>query len=166
MNILWIDYVILGIILISMIISLFRGFVREALSLVGWGVAIFVAFRFMHPMAIFIKPYFTSLPDSILSVMAFSSLLILTLIVSALIINLIAKLVEHSGLSGTDRVIGLLFGLARGVLLIGIMVLLAGFTAVPQDEWWKQSIFLSHFQQLAMILASFLPSDMASKVHF
>ena len=104
--------------------------------------------------------------SSYLNLLAFSILLVLTLIVSALLNNLIAKLVEKTGLSGTDRAIGMLFGIARGVVLVGVLVLLAGFTMVPQDLWWKQSLFLVHFQQLAVTLSGFLPPDLAMKIHY
>ncbi len=166
MQLFWADYIILAIILISMVISLLRGFVKEALSLAGWVLAVVIGFTYMDRLAIILQPKLSSLPASILAVIAFSILLILTLIVVALINNLIAKLVEKTGLTGTDRAIGMLFGIARGVVLVGILILLAGFTAVPQDAWWKESLLIGHFQQFAMILAGFLPDDMISKIHY
>jgi len=78
----------------------------------------------------------------------------------------VSKLVEKTGLTGTDRSIGMLFGIARGIVLVGILVLLAGFTAVPQDPWWKQSLLISHFQQIADILAGFLPDDIAGRLRY
>ncbi|MFK5985837.1 MAG: CvpA family protein [Pseudomonadota bacterium] len=166
MNLIWVDYFILVIIFISMIISLLRGFVREALSLAGWIVSIFIAFAYMNQLALLIQPKLSSLPASVLNLLAFSILLVIALIVAGLLNNLIAKLVDKTGLSGTDRAIGMLFGIARGMVLIGVLVLLAGFTMVPQDLWWKQSLFLVHFQQLAVTLSGFLPSDLAMKIHY
>jgi membrane protein required for colicin V production len=166
MNLIWVDYLIIIIIFISMIISLMRGFVREALSLVGWIVAVVIGFMYMNPLALILQPKLSSLPASVLNILAFSILLVLTLVIAALVNNLIAKLVEKTGLTGTDRAIGMLFGIARGIVLVGVLVLLAGFTMVPQDVWWKQSLFLVHFQQLAVTLSGFLPTDLAIKIHY
>jgi len=166
MDLIWVDYFILLVILISMIISLLRGFVREALSLAGWVVAIVIAFFYMNQLALILQPKLSSLPASILNMLSFSILLVITLIVAALFNNLIAKLVDKTGLTGTDRAIGMLFGILRGGVLVGVLVLLAGFTMVPQDLWWKQSLFLPHFQQMAVMLSGFLPPDIAIKIHY
>lgn len=166
MNLIWVDYLIITIIFISMIISLLRGFVKEALSLAGWITAIFIGFVYMNQLALLLQPKLSSLPPSILNLLAFSVLLILSLIVAGLLNNLIANLVKKTGLTGTDRAVGMLFGILRGMILVGVLVLLAGFTMIPQDIWWKQSLFLIHFQQLAVTLSSFLPADLAMKIHY
>ncbi len=148
-----------------MVISLLRGFVRESLALAGWILAMWVSFLYMNPMAIFLDPYL-SLPPSLLSLVSFALLFILTLIIAALVSNLIATLVDRTGLSGTDRAIGMLFGIARGIIIVGILILLAGFTLVPQDPWWKDSVLIPHFQQLAIMMKEFLPSHIAAKIHY
>jgi membrane protein required for colicin V production len=148
-----------------MAISLIRGFVREALALAGWFIAIWVSFYYMDKMAALLSPRL-DLPASILSLVAFVILFILTLILAALVTNLIAALVDQTGLSGTDRTIGMLFGIARGIIIVGILVLLAGFTLVPQDIWWKESVLIVHFQHLALALREFLPPDVAAKIHY
>jgi membrane protein required for colicin V production len=164
-SLIWPDYIIIVIIAVSTVISLLRGFVRESLALAGWILAVWVSLMFMSQMAIFINPYL-NLPPSILSLVSFALLFILTLIVSALVTNLVAKLVDQTGLSGTDRSIGMLFGIARGIIIVGILVLLAGFTLVPQDPWWKESVLISHFQQLAVFMKDFLPPHIAAKLHY
>ena len=165
MSLIWPDYIIIVIIAVSTVISLLRGFVRESLALAGWILAIWISFLYMHPMAIFIDPYL-NLPPSILSLVSFALLFILTLIIAALVSNLIVALVDKTGLSGTDRAIGMLFGIARGIIIVGILILLAGFTLVPQDPWWKESVLIPHFQQLAVIMKEFLPPHIAAKLHY
>lgn len=165
MSLIWPDYIIIAIIAISAVISLLRGFLRESLALAGWILAIWVSMMYMHPMAVFINPYL-NLPPSILAIVSFSILFVITLILVALVSNLGAKLVDKTGLSGTDRAIGMLFGIARGILLGGILVLLAGFTMVPQDPWWKESVLIPHFQQLAVLMQEFLPPHIAAKIHY
>ena len=165
MSLIWPDYIIIVIIAVSAVISLLRGFVRESLALAGWILAVWISMFYMHPMAIFIDQYL-NLPPSILSLVSFALLFILTLIITALVSNLIAKLVDKTGLSGTDRAIGMLFGIARGIIIVGIIVLLAGFTLVPQDPWWKESVLIPHFQQIAVMMKEFLPSHIAAKIHY
>ncbi len=165
MSLIWPDYIIITIIAVSTVISLLRGFVRESLALAGWILAVWVSMLYMHPMALFISPYL-NLPPSILSLVSFSILFILTLIIAALVSNLIGTLVEKTGLSGTDRAIGMLFGIARGIIIVGILILLAGFTLVPQDPWWKESVLIPHFQELAVMMKEFLPPHIAAKLHY
>ena len=165
MSLIWPDYIIITIIAVSTVISLLRGFVRESLALAGWILAIWVSMIYMHQMAIFITPYL-DVPPSILSLISFIILFIITLILAALVSNLGANLVDQTGLSGTDRAIGMLFGIARGILIVGVLVLLAGFTMIPQDPWWKESVLISHFQQLAVQMKAFLPSHIAAKLHY
>ncbi len=165
MSLIWPDYIIITIIAVSTVISLLRGFVRESLALAGWILAIWVSMMYMHQMAIFITPYI-NVPPSILSLISFMILFVITLILAALVTNLGANLVDKTGLSGTDRAIGMLFGIARGILIVGVLVLLAGFTMIPQDPWWKESVLISHFQQLAVQMKAFLPSHIAAKLHY
>jgi membrane protein required for colicin V production len=147
------------------VISLLRGFVRESLALAGWILAVWVSLFYMSSMAVFIAPYL-NLPPSILSLVSFAILFVVTLIIAALVSNLVATLVDKTGLSGTDRAIGMLFGIARGILIVGVLILLAGFTLVPQDPWWKESVLISHFQQLALMMKEFLPPHIAAKLHY
>ncbi len=165
MSLIWPDYIIIVIISISTVISLLRGFVRESLALAGWILAVWVSFAYMHPMAIVIQPYL-NLPPSILALVAFVLLFIMTLIIGALVTNMVGQLVDKTGLSGTDRAIGMLFGIARGIIIVGIIVLLAGFTLVPQDPWWQESALISHFQQLAVLMMDLLPPEIAAKIHY
>ena len=165
MSLIWPDYIIIVIIAVSTVISLLRGFVRESLALAGWILAIWVGMMYMHQMAIFINPYL-NLPPSILALVSFVILFLIALILAALVSNLGAKLVDKTGLSGTDRAIGMLFGIARGILIVGVLVLLAGFTMVPQDPWWKESVLITHFQQLALMMKEFLPTHIAAKLHY
>ncbi len=159
----WIDFVILGIIGLSAIISLMRGFVREALSLAVWVLAFWVAWTFFRKLALQLD-WFT-VPSVRLGA-AFLILFIATLMVGALVNYLMGQLVDKTGLSGTDRLIGILFGAARGAILVAILVLLAGLTPFPNDPWWKESQLIGYFQELAVWLKQLLPADIGEKFKF
>jgi membrane protein required for colicin V production len=160
----WVDYGIVGIIGLSALISLMRGFVREALSLAGWILALWVALTFTRELAERL-PLSVSVPSVRLAA-AFLALFLAALLLTALVNFLAVQLVEKTGLSGTDRMLGVLFGVARGVVIVAILVLLAGFTALPRDPWWGGSLLLPEFQQLALWIRGFLPPDIAAQIRY
>ncbi|CAN5666559.1 CvpA family protein [soil metagenome] len=160
----WVDYAILAIIGLSALISIWRGLIREVLSLLAWILAILVAVTFMRPLADLLTPYI-SVPSARL-IIAFMALFIATLLCGALINFIIGKLVMSSGLSGTDRVLGIVFGIARGALVVGVLVLMARLTPLPQDPWWEQSVLLGRFEAMALWLRSYLPPEVAAYFTF
>jgi len=155
----WFDYGVLVVIGISALISLTRGFVREALALAAWVVSIWVAVSFSKPLAVMLEPFIST--PSIRMVAAFLLLFAGTLLAVSVINMLAVKVVKSSGLTGTDRAIGMVFGIVRGVFIVAVLVFLAGLTPLPQDAWWSESLFMPHFQELALWLRDFLPADAA-----
>ena len=133
----WIDYSIIGIILISAVIGLFRGFIKESFSLAIWAVAIWIGLTFSRSFSVFID--FIKSPSARI-IVAFVILFIITLILGALISYLLGELVKKTGLSGSDRFAGMIFGIARGLIVVSIIVMLAGLTPLPEDPWWKESV--------------------------
>ena len=160
---LWIDYVIIGIIALSAIISIVRGFVKEVLSLVAWILAFWVALTFSPQFYVLLSDYISTQSISLFT--AFSGLFIVTLILSALVNNLIAAIVVKTGLSGTDRMLGVLFGLLRGVAIVTLLVLLAAATPMPNDAWWQNAVLIEHFEKLAIWVRQFLPDGLAQYVN-
>lgn len=160
----WIDIAILVIIAVSALISFIRGFIREALSLLGWLAAFGVAFYFSGSVAAWLTPHIDG--PTLRLVMSFLALFIGTLVVAGLVNLLITKLIKMTGLTGTDRMIGVLFGIARGCLVVLALVLVAGFTTLPQDGWWKESMFLDYFEHAALWVKHFLPADIAGRIRY
>jgi membrane protein required for colicin V production len=157
----WVDYTIIGIIAVSAVISIARGFVREVLSLVAWVAAFWVALTFSHRAAEYAADYIHN--PSVREATAFVVLFLVTLIVIALVNYFIVQLVEKTGISGTDRFLGMIFGLARGVVIVALLVLLAGLTSVPKEPWWKESTLMEHFVSLAVWIRDYLPADVRDK---
>lgn len=158
----WVDISVLAIVFLSAVISVIRGFVREALSLAAWIAAFWVAFTFTDNMAVMLADHIET--PSLRLVAGFTILFLATLIIAALVNFLAVQLVVKTGLSGTDRMLGVIFGIARGVVIVGILVLLAGLTPIPQDPWWEASTLIPHFEALAILLRGLLPPDIAA--HF
>ena len=160
----WVDYILLGVIVISALLSLWRGFVTEAISLLSWIVGLWVAVVFFQDLAHLMKDWIDT--PSIRDVSAFAILFIGTVLVGGLVNYLAGQLVAKTGLTATDRVLGMLFGIARGIVIVAVLVLLAGLTALPQDPWWQEALLLQHFQDMALWLRSFLPANIAENIRF
>jgi membrane protein required for colicin V production len=157
---LWVDILIITIIVLSAVISLIRGFVQEALSLATWIAAFTLAWLFFRNLAVELIPWI-DVPSIRLGV-SFGLILIAVLIIGAIINHFMKVLVTSTGLTGTDRLIGIFFGVARGAVIIAILVLLAGLTPFPNDPWWHESRLIPYFQDMALWLKSYLPSDIAA----
>lgn len=138
-----IDYIIIGIIAFSILVSLLRGFVREVLSLGSWVVAFIVASQF-YP---YLAAYLTQIESMyIRNGTAIGILFVLTLIVGAIVNYVISQLVDKTGLSGTDRVLGAIFGLVRGALIVAaLLFFMDTFTNFEQTDWWKESQLIPYF---------------------
>lgn len=160
----WFDIAILVVILISSLISLVRGFVKESISLATWLLAGFIALSYHAVLAEMLSPYIES-PTLGLAV-AFAVLFIATLIVGAIINFMISQLVSKTGLSGTDKTLGVIFGAARGVLIVAMVVLFAGLTPIPSEPWWQESMMVEPFMKVALWIKDLLPADIAGRFTF
>ena len=160
----WFDIAILAVILISALISLVRGFVKESISLATWIIAGFIALSYYLVLADLLTPYIDS--PTIAQVVGFAVLFLSTLIVGAIINYMVSQLVTKTGLSGTDKTLGVVFGAARGVLIVAMIVLFAGLTPMPSEAWWQESLMVDHFLKVAVWIKDFMPQDVASRFTF
>jgi len=150
----WVDYAILAVVGISTLISLARGFVKEAISLVIWIGAFFIASSFYVNLASFL----TNISDPFLrNAASIAILFIATLVLGALINYIIGQLVSKTGLSGTDRVLGLAFGALRGVLIVSaILFFMDAFTPASSSPWWQSSVLIPEFKLIVVWFFEYL----------
>ena len=137
------DWILVAIIATSSVFGLLRGFVKELLSLASWVAAFFVARLFSFKLSNFMVDWIDQPQFRVIA--AFVILFAATLVVGALINNVFSRLVSATGLTGTDRLFGMVFGVVRGGLLVIVMVSLLSLTPVSNDEWWQSSLIIPHF---------------------
>ena len=151
----WIDWAIVGLLAASVLFGVLRGLVREVLALAGWIAGILLALRFAGPLGAGIP---LDLPAAVKAALAGAAILIGVVIAAALASWLIGKLLAAVKLSGLDRMLGALFGLLRGALIVLGVVLFAGRTTLAQQPPWRESKLLPHFEAAVRFAAPLLPS--------
>ncbi len=157
----WVDLIIVVIIIISALISVVRGFVKESISLASWVLAGFIALRYFAPLAELLEPYIES--PTIRTGTGFAILFVSSLIIGAIVNFMASQAVTKTGLSGTDKSLGVVFGAARGMLIVTMLVLLAGLTPMPSEPWWNDSSMIEFFSEMASWIKDILPQDIASR---
>ena len=160
----WFDLTLLFILLLSVIVSLFRGLIREVLSLLIWVGAFWLAWTFVDKGANWLQP-FIELPSA-RHLIAFVALFITSLIIGGLINYLVGRMIAKTGLGATDRFFGMFFGLARGMVAVTALLLFLQATPFSQDPWWGESKLQPHFSKLAEWVKAKMPEDLASYFSF
>lgn len=143
----WIDYVLVVILLVSAAVGLFRGLVREALSLLTWVLAIWCAWKF----AALIAPGFGNVVgDGAVRLWAARiAVLVTVLVLGWLGTWLISRLLDSTGLTGTDRLLGGLFGMARGAILAALVVIGMQSAGLDKTSWWGESKLIPYAAPIA-----------------
>ena len=155
----WADYAILAVLALSVLMGLWRGFIGEVLALVCWVLAFWTAWMFGPALADRFSASIST--PSVRVLLAYVVCFVTVLIAGAIVGFLMRKLVEGSGLSGSDRLLGMVFGLVRGFALVTLVVLLMGFTPFRRDPWWNQSRLLPDFEIGARWLADRMPAEVS-----
>lgn len=159
------DYSALAIVLLSVLLGWWRGLVYEILSLLSWLTAYFVALASVADIAPYMPDVLGS--DTVKAGAAFAALFLITLVLCGIAAWSLSKLAKSFGLDWrTDGVMGAMFGLLRGVLLVMVLVLVAGFTQLPQQAFWREAWLRVPLQSGALMLKEALPHDVAKTVHY
>ncbi|MGA9828310.1 MAG: CvpA family protein [Rhodanobacteraceae bacterium] len=149
----------MAVLLLSVLMGLVRGFVGEALALACWVVAFWLAWTFGPTLA---DQFSASISvPSVRLLIGYVICFVAVLIAGAIVGFLLRKLIAGSGLSGSDRLLGMVFGLVRGLALVTLVVFIVGFTPFQRDPWWHQSLLLPRFKGGAQWLGARLPADVA-----
>jgi membrane protein required for colicin V production len=152
------DYLILGVLAFSVLLGLFRGFVRESIALLAWLGGLWLAWRY----APLVEPLFRGALDAPASTYAARAVIVVAvLIVGWLLAAVLSYFLRHSALSVmVDRLLGMVFGVVRGAVVIAVVVLLAQFAHLEQTKWWKNSRLLPYAAECAGWIQTFAETGM------
>jgi membrane protein required for colicin V production len=160
----WLDYAVAGVLAVSLLIGVWRGLVREVISVLGWVIAFLAANLFAGPLG-------SSMPQAIPTpelrvAAAFVAVFVGALVLSSLAGLLLSKIVKSIGLGGVDRLLGAVFGAARGLLLVAAAAVFAGLTSAPRQAYWRDSASGPLLVQIALTLRPLLPQTLTERLRY
>ncbi|UTH73248.1 CvpA family protein [Chromobacterium sp. IIBBL 290-4] len=160
----WFDYIAIAIVAGSVLMALMRGLISEVMSLGSWLVAFWCAKQFGPTISDFLPG---SLPGEGLRMVAgFVLVFFLVWLGSALLRVLLTGLVDSVGLGLFNRMLGGVFGLARGLVLVTALVLIGGLSSLPQKPMWRNAVLAAPFEHMALSLRPWLPPTLANNLHY
>ena len=142
-----VDWAIIAVLGLSILLSLWRGFVREAVSLAGWIAAFVIANMFVGEMAVFLQQWIANVTGRYVA--AYALLFAGMLMVAGIAGKLSAQVVKVTGLTLLDRLLGTVFGFARGIIIVLVVVYVLRQLAPPQNLLWlDESQLMPHVDML------------------
>ncbi len=155
----FIDYGIVVVMVLSVLISFLRGFIREVFSLAIWGVAALVSIKFADAIGDYcFKSYIDS--PGLRFIAGFAALFVFILIIGAMINLLLSALIDRTGIGPVDRLLGVFFGAARGILIVGLVIMFLHLSNVQPFNALSSSKLLPQFTPLVTWLDGFLPGKL------
>lgn len=159
----WFDYGVLSVFGLSLLLGVLRGLMREMISLAGWVGAFVLATAFSGIVAVQL-PH--SLGPLLSGVLAFLLIFVGVLVASGLVGLVVSLLVRAAGMGFLDRLLGSVFGLARGLVIVLLAVLLAGLTPLPGEPFWRQAVLSGPFETVVLALRPYLPEGVAQRLKY
>jgi membrane protein required for colicin V production len=158
------DFAVIAVVVLSSLLAAWRGVVREAFHLAGWIAAFMAARSYSGALALAVPGDFGHPAFKLAA--AFLVLFLAVLILFGLLGLLMSKLVRTAGLGLADRMLGAVLGLGRGLIIAVGAVLLAGFSSLPREPFWRDAMLSRPLEFAALQVRPWLPPDMAHKIHY
>ncbi len=152
-----VDWILLAVLGLSMLLGLWRGLVQEVLSLTGWVAAFFVAQIYAPQAAAWLPMEGSS--QMLRYAAGFVTVFIAVLIATVLVSWVVKKLVSAVGLGPLDRLLGSMFGLLRGMVVLLAVTVVVGMTPMRESEAWQHAQGAQWLQQFLHVLKPVLPAD-------
>lgn len=158
------DYAVIGIVALSLALGLWRGVVSELIALAAWVLAVMAALEFGGEAGNFL---FFKIADPAIRALAGCALVFVVVLVAMSLVRLaVHSMVKALGLSLSDRLLGMFFGVARGVLVVMALVAAGGLTSAPQQPWWKQAALAPPLETAVLAAKPWLPDELAKRIRF
>lgn len=158
------DFTVIGIGVVSLMIGLWRGVIGEIIALLAWVLA-FVAAKFWG--AEVARVVFEGIVDpAVRMVAAWLAVFVAVLLAMSLLRLALRGLLKVLGLSLTDRLLGIIFGAARGLLIVLVLVAVGGMTSAPKEKWWSEAQFAAPLETAVLASKPWLPPEVAKRIRF
>ncbi len=159
-----VDYAVIALLLLSIGAGVIRGAIREVMNIAGWVLAYGIAHAFASDLA----PFFSEWVGEPVgrTFLAWATIFLVVVLVVSMVASLLSEVVRKLGLSGLDRGVGALIGLARGLLVLLALTLVIGLTKIPQSTAWREAAVTPWLELAASYTRGLLPESVASKVRF
>ena len=144
------DLLLIAVLLVSAIVGIVRGLIRELLSLLSWVVSLWMAFKFAPEVSTWLAPYLDA--PQLQYVVALAAVFILCLLLLSLCAIILAKLLALVGIAGTDRSLGAVFGVVRGVAIGVVLIFLLRLTPASNESWFTSSTLVPYFNPIFAFL--------------
>lgn len=157
-----IDIVIFLTVVASLLIGLYRGFISEIFSLLSWLAALWLAWVFTGFGAELLIPYMDQ--PAFRAVLSFAAVFVASLVLLSMLSHFIQKFLSFAALVGVDRYLGMFFGIARGVIIVALLIMVGTFMDFASQPWWKTSLLVGHFDPVVDFIRELLPEHLAELV--
>jgi membrane protein required for colicin V production len=161
MQVYWVDIIIIAVIGLSILTGLFRGFVKELIALCVWALAIWAGMHYSQNLEPWLIDYIKE--ATVRQAAAFVVILFATLLAGGLVSALFSFILKRTGLSGTDRTLGMVFGFIRGVFIVALLMVVVRMTSLPYQQYEKESKLYAQFTPVVVVIDNYLP-DFIKKV--
>ncbi len=157
------DYLVLLIVATSLLLGMWRGVVGEIIALAAWVLALLAAKWWGTALS----QWLVGIADPTLRTVAGWTLVFVAVLVAMALLRLALRgLIKALGMSLSDRLLGVIFGVARGLVIVLILVALGGMTALPKEKWWSEAYFAAPLETAVLASKPWLPSDVAKRIRF
>jgi membrane protein required for colicin V production len=160
----WFDYAVLGILLASMMLGGWRGVLGELIAVAAWVLA-FLAAKWLG--AVFARQLLTGIGDPVIRlVVAWVLIVVFVLLLMSLLRLAVSGLIKALGLRPSDRALGVLFGAARGALIVLVLVAIGGMLSLSKENWWRDAYLSAPLEMAVLACKPWLPPEVANRIRF
>lgn len=157
------DYIVIGVVCLSLLFGLWRGVVGEVIALIAWIAGILAAVEYGSQAG----ELFTGIADPAIRALAGCVLMFVGVLLAMAVVRIaVRSMVKALGLSVSDRILGMCFGLVRGLIVTMVLVGLGGMTAAPKQPWWTEAMFAQPLETAVLVAKQWLPDDLAKRIRF
>lgn len=158
------DYVLLVIVVLSALVGLWRGLVSEVVALLAWVAALGAAWLYASEVAVMLETHIAE--PAWRQVAGFALIFVGVLLLAAVLRFLLRELLRAAGLGPADRMFGTFFGIARGLAIAFVLVLVGGMLGMAKEPWWENSLFAPPLETAVVASKRWLPDVVAERIRF